>query len=101
MRNPRKYWVAKIGVGIVVGLAIMGFVVMLLWNNVVVSLFGLKVISYMQSMGLLILARILTGNFGPRGFGGPGAMMHRKGFMHERWKNMSEEEKIQWKERMK
>jgi len=101
MRNPRKYWVAKMGVGIVVGLAIMGFVVMLLWNNVVVSLFGLKVISYMQSMGLLILARILTGNFGPRGFGGPGTMMHRKGFMQERWKNMSEEEKIQWKERMK
>lgn len=101
MRNPRKYWVAKMGVGIVVGLAIMGFVVMLLWNNIVVSLFGLKVISYMQSMGLLILARILTGNFGPRGFGGPGSMMHRKGFMHERWKNMSEEEKNQWKERMK
>jgi hypothetical protein len=91
----------KVGLGIVAFLAIIGFVVMLLWNNVLVPLFGLKMISYFQSLGLLVLARILTGNFGPRGFGGPGAMMHRKGFMHERWKNMSEEEKNQWKEHMK
>lgn len=101
MKDPRKYWMAKIGLGKLVGLAIMGFLVMLLWNNILVSLFGLKVISYLQSLGLLVLARILTGNFGPRGFGGPGAMMHRKGFMQERWKNMTDEEKNQWKERMK
>jgi hypothetical protein len=101
MRDARKYWIPKIVVGKLVGLAIMGFFVMLLWNNIVVTLFGLNMISYLQSLGLLVLTRILTGNFGPRGFGGPGAMMHRKGFMHERWKNMSEEEKNQWKERMK
>lgn len=101
MRDSRKYWMAKMGLGKLVGLAIMGFLVMLLWNNILVSLFGLKMISYLQSLGLLVLARILTGNFGPRGFGGPGAMMHRKGFMYERWKNMTDEEKNQWKERMK
>jgi len=101
MRNSRKFWLAKVFVGIVSVLAIVSFVVMLLWNNIVVSLFGLKMISYLQSLGLLVLARLLTGNFGPRGFGGPGAMMHRKGFMQERWKNMTEEEKNQWKERMK
>jgi hypothetical protein len=101
MRNPRKYWVAKMSVGMIVGLAIMGVVIMLLWNNIVVTLFGLKMISYFQSLGLLVLVRMLTGNFGLRGFGGPGAMIHRKGFMQERWKNMSEEEKNQWKERMK
>jgi hypothetical protein len=91
----------KIFVGLVSVLAIVSFVVMLLWNNIVVPLFGFKMISYLQSLGLLVLARILTGNFGPRGFGGPGSMMHRKGFMQERWKNMTEEEKSQWKERMK
>ena len=101
MRNSRKFWLAKVFVGIVTVLAIVSFVVMLLWNNIVVTLFGLKMISYFQSMGLLVLVRIMTGNFGPRGFGGPGSMMHRKGFMQERWKNMTEEEKNQWKERMK
>jgi hypothetical protein len=101
MRDQRKYFMAKMAVGKLVGLAVMGFLVMLLWNNIVVSLFGLKMISYLQSLGLLVLARLLTGNFGPGGLGRPGAMMHRKGFMHERWKNMTDEEKNQWKERMK
>jgi len=82
-------------------LTIVSFVVMLLWNNIVVTLFGLKMISYLQSLGLLVLVRILSGNFGPRGFGGPGSMMHKKGFMQDRWKNMTDEEKNQWKERMK
>lgn len=101
MRYPGKIGMLKIVVGFLLGLAIMAFLVMLLWNNIMVSIFGLKIISYLQSLGLLVLARLLTGNFGPRGFGGPGAMMRRKGFMNERWKNMTEEERNEWMERMK
>ena len=95
MRNKKGKWIAGAIFFRLAVFAIMSVAVMLLWNNVVVILFGLKAVSYFQSLGLLLLVRILTGNIGPRGFGGPGGMMHKKGFMYERWKNMSEEERKQ------
>lgn len=76
--------------------AIMTFIVMILWNNIIVQVIGFKSISFMQSFGLLLLMRILTGNIGSRWMGGPGGMMHRRGFMRDRWKNMNEDEKKQW-----
>lgn len=95
MRNKKGKWIAGAIFFRLAVFAILSVAVMLLWNNVVVMLFGLKAVSYFQSLGLLLLVRIFTGNIGPRGFGGPGGMMHRKGFMSERWKNMSEEDRKQ------
>ena len=58
---------------ILIALAVFTAVTMLLWNNLMTSLFSLPVISFWQAMGLLILARLL--------FGG-----HR---MHNRWHDNS------------
>lgn len=41
-----------------------GWLVMLLWNHLMPSLFGLTTISYWQSVGLLVLAKLLFGGFG-------------------------------------
>ncbi len=41
-----------------------GYLVMLLWNAVMVELLGVHAISLWQSLGLLVLARILVGGFG-------------------------------------
>jgi len=100
MQNNKGKWIAKAIIFKAALFSIMALVVMLLWNNIVVISFGLKSLSYLQSMGLLLLVRILTGNIGPGGHRGPGGMMNRKGFMGEHWKNMSNEEKKQWMQGM-
>ena len=46
-----------------------GTIVMVLWNWLLPSLFGLAVISFWQALGILLLCRILFGGFGMRGGG--------------------------------
>jgi hypothetical protein len=41
-----------------------GWLVMILWNNLMPTLFGLTTISYWQSVGLLVLTKLLFGGFG-------------------------------------
>lgn len=43
---------------------VFGYVVMLLWNSLIPDIFALPAITYWQSVGLLLLARILVGGFG-------------------------------------
>jgi hypothetical protein len=70
-------------VGMVVGglvLAVVlgflfGYFVMLLWNWLMPALFGLKVITYWQAFGLIVLSKIL--------FGGHGFQRHGHG--HNKW----------------
>ena len=60
----KKFWVKKI-VGFIIFaiamLAMLAYVVMLLWNNVVTGIFSVVAITYWQSLGLLILCKILVG----------------------------------------
>jgi hypothetical protein len=72
----------------------LGFVVMGLWNWLMPSLFGLKLISYWQAMGLLILSKILFGGLrGPRGRSG-----YRLHGMRERWKQRTPEEREKFRQ---
>src|SRR2546429_9930299 len=50
--------------GIVVFTAIGGGVVVLLWNWLAPTLFGLRLVTFWQAIGLLALCRILFGGFG-------------------------------------
>jgi hypothetical protein len=43
---------------------LFGYFVMLLWNNLLPDLFGMKQITYWQGLGLVILARLLFGSHG-------------------------------------
>jgi hypothetical protein len=86
---------------ILIPLFIMGIVpavIMLLWNSTLVDLFSLKSISYWQAMGLLILSRILFGNFNFRRPIRP--PFADKGF-REKWLSTSNEEKNRMKEEWK
>lgn len=67
-----------------------GYVVMLLWNAVLPALLSVRSISYWQSVGLLVLARILVGGFGHGKHGG-GAKEHQHG---EAWRKYDD----WWKE---
>src|SRR2546422_9255661 len=50
--------------GILIFTAIGGGLVMLLWNWLAPALFGLRLITFWQAIGLLALCRILFGGFG-------------------------------------
>jgi Ca2+/H+ antiporter, TMEM165/GDT1 family len=73
---------------------LFGWVVMLLWNAVMVPAAGAGIITFWQALGLLVLSRILVGGFGGRG-------RRRGNFCNEKWDNMSEERKAAVKEKFK
>ncbi len=60
----RKGWWFIFGLPFVLlFLAVGSLVTMLLWNALLPAIFGLKAISFLQALGLLILTRILFGGF--------------------------------------
>ncbi|MBP8082099.1 MAG: hypothetical protein KAZ87_02730 [Spirochaetes bacterium] len=50
------------GVGALLLACLFGFIFMHLWNYVMPDLFGIKTISFFQSVGLVILSKILFGS---------------------------------------
>ena len=58
-RRARKLFVL-LPIGIL-AIAIFGFGVMSLWNWLVPALFGGKLITFWQALGMLVLSRILVG----------------------------------------
>ncbi len=87
-------------------LAVAGFsaAVMLLWNAIVPSIFGLGVISFWQALGLLVLIRILFGGFGHgkmHRFAAAHGGMHGRNHIREKWMKMSPEERDEFMKRRK
>jgi len=75
-------------------IALFGYVVMLLWNWLIPDLFNGPVIDFWQTLGLLLLSKILFGGFkGGGGYKRKGR--HQKGW----WNDMTPEEKQALKER--
>lgn len=87
---------------LIIGLFAISAVVMLLWNWIIPSISNLSLLTYWQAMGLFILCKILFGGFRFR--------RHHRGFRsmhechtdkHERFMEMSEEEKQQFRNQWK
>ena len=53
----------------IVFMAVFGFVVMSLWNWLMPVLFGVRLITFWQALGILVLSRILLGGFHGRSGG--------------------------------
>ena len=83
-----------IGVALI---AILGLLVMSLWNALLPAILGVKSIGFWQALGILALSRILFGGLGFR----PGmfGMGHARRRMHERWMNMSPEPRDEFVQR--
>jgi hypothetical protein len=77
-------------------LALVGFVVMGLWNWLMPALFGWKPIGYWQAWGLLILGRILFGGL----HGGGGQSGHWRHRMKERWEKMTPGERERFRQEL-
>ena len=92
----RLIWIAPAAIaGMAVFTAIGGSVVMLVWNWLAPELFGLRLVTFWQAIGLLALCRILFGGFG---LSGGGRRRHSRGRMAERWEQMTPEEREKFRQ---
>ena len=82
---------------IVLFVALFGEVVMHLWNWLLPAIFGWRLITFWQALGLLALCRILFGGHGSRG-------SHRWGPQRpgdESWRKMTPEERDKFRAEMR
>lgn len=97
--NNKKFWLSKI-IGFIICVAavaaLLGYVVMLLWNCVMVDVLHVQPLSYWQAFGLLVLCKILFG--GIKGFGRRGGHHGWKKEIQEKWHHMTPEEREKIKE---
>ena len=85
-----------VGIAVLAALAValLGWVVMSLWNLLIPGLFGLHPLHFWQALGLLILCRLLFGGF----HRGHGRGFHRRHHMMQRWETMTPEEREKFRQ---
>jgi hypothetical protein len=96
----RRHWIlrgVKFAVFALLFLALFGFLLMSLWNWLVPTLFGGRLITFWQALGLLILSKILLGGF--RGFPRRDWSWRRR--MMQRWEQMTPEEREKFRQAMR
>ena len=91
-RIARGIRIAIIGI---IALVLFGFVVMWMWNWLMPSIFGLRLITFWQALGLVILSKIL---FGGLHHGHGARRKHWRRRMQERWEKMTPEEREKFRE---
>src|SRR5437016_1159590 len=87
-KRMRRNWIARgvrMALFIALTCAVLGFIVMNLWNWLMPAISGWHVINFWQALGLLLLSKILFG--GLRGGWGHGK--HWRRGMRERWEQMT------------
>lgn len=93
----KNTWKIKMALFAIIAVAAMAAVVMWLWNWLIPVLFHGPEIDYLQSLGLMLLSRILF-----RGFiGGPKGMCHGGNHGGEQWKSKWSNLTPQEKEKMR
>lgn len=95
----KKFWIKKIiGFTIIAAacLALLAWVVMLLWNGVLVDVVPVSQVNFWQALGLLVLGKILFGGF--RGHFGGDYKQRWKKKMQQKLEGMSQEEREKLKE---
>ena len=83
----KPWWIAKIAKMLVFGViaaAVVGLIVMFLWNALIPELFKGPELTFWQALGLLVLSHILL-----RGWGGQ--WRHASGWRHDRWRKKFDE----------
>jgi hypothetical protein len=94
----RKNWFVMVPLAILAMVLITflgGELVLHLWNWLVPSLFGLRVLTFWEALGLLALCRILFGGLGMHG------RAKGRGRMDDRWQKMTPEERDRFRKGMR
>jgi hypothetical protein len=78
-KTNHKTWRFIFGLPLILAfITLAGYVFMLLWNSVVVDIFNIKMITYWQSIGLLLISKLIFGGFHHNHCGFGHRMMHRR-----------------------
>ena len=77
--------------------AVFSVAVMSLWNWLMPAIFGSRLITFWQALGLLVLSKILFGGFR----GGPHRHWKWRRRMMERWEQMTPEEREKFRNTMR
>ncbi|WP_018610905.1 hypothetical protein [Segetibacter koreensis] len=100
----QSFWIKKLAGFILmaaVAILLFTFIVMTLWNNILTPVIGVRVITFGQAVGILVLSRILFGGFRGGGWRGRGKYWNSE--MRNKWQSMTPEEKEkfthEWKSR--
>lgn len=101
--RKRLIWIAPLAmVGMAVFIGLGGFIVQQLWNWLLPTLFGWRLITFWQALGVLLLCRILFGSLGLHGRGsGSGIGQRMRERMGERWERMTPEEREAFRQGMR
>jgi len=87
---------------VIIAILAFGGLVMVLWNNILPTVLGVKMITYQQALGILVLSKILFGGFkGRGGWRGNPEMWKYRMEMNEKWATMTPEEREKFKARLK
>jgi hypothetical protein len=97
MSRFRK-WMILAPVVFVGAVFLFGWIVMLLWNAILVPVLQVGALSFWQGVGLLVLTRILFGSMGGGGWKKRGAPNSK---FRQKWMNMSDEERSTFREEWK
>lgn len=91
--GKNKFWYIPIFLGV---FALTVLITMLLWNGLMPQIFHLPHITYWQTLGLLILFRLLLG------FGGRHWTRHpHRSHLREKWSKMSPDQREKFREHMR
>jgi Ca2+/H+ antiporter, TMEM165/GDT1 family len=94
----KGFWARRVALFILfaaIAIFVFGGLVMLLWNNVLVQVTHVSTITFIQALGILVLAKILFGGFR----GGWGSRRYYwKQRMRDKWNNMTPEERDKFKQ---
>jgi fatty acid desaturase len=77
---------------------LFGWIVMLLWNAILVPVLQVGVLSFWQGVGLLVLTRILFGGLGDHDSKKRDGLNSK---FKQKWMNMSDEERSKFREEWK
>ncbi|MDQ6842846.1 MAG: hypothetical protein M3Z92_00640, partial [Bacteroidota bacterium] len=96
----KKFWFKKglmFAVLFIAAIVLFSAIVMALWNGILPAVLGVKPVSFLQALGILVLSKILFGGFGRRGGwrGGRGNQWRRN--MQQKWADMTPEEREKFK----
>jgi len=80
--------------------ALISWVVMALWNNILVAVVHVGAVTFWQAAGIFVLSKILFTGF-RGGHGGPWGRHEWKQKMQQKWMNMTPEEKEKFKDEWK
>lgn len=100
----KKYWIKKglmMFTFFIAAILLFTLVVMQLWNAILPAVLGVKAITFIQALGILVLSKILFGGF--RGGWRGGRSQEWKQKMKDKWDTMTPEQrgqfKAEWKNR--